>query len=261
MDTWYKMDILLNITGPFTRERINEKTRKESEFWVGGPGSGTWMPFDEINGHPPEVGKRDPETKKDYTDARVLERGIDELIGLCKGIIADGTVEPSEANFLKSWLDNNPEIANMWPANVLTQRISSIFEDGVVDTDEQADLAELLAKLTGTVPGVSDAEQLATRLPIDDPGPDVEYRDKKFCLTGKFIYGTRQKCERIILAKGGICQAQPNFDTDYLVIGALGNSEWLHSSYGRKIEMVLSNRKKGAKTAIISEEHWTFFIH
>ncbi len=64
----------------------------------------------------------------------------------------------------------------------------------------------------------------------------------------------------VIQAKGGTCQAEPNPDTDYLVIGALGSPDWTHSPYGQKVERVLNYRQQGANTSIISEEHWTFFL-
>jgi hypothetical protein len=233
---------------------------KEPNFWVNGPDHEVWIPVDAIE----ELLSESPPSETDAGKekrAHVLERCIDELIGLCKGIIADGRVEQNEAEFLKSWLENNREVAGVWPANVLNERINKIFADGVIDEGEQVDLAHLLARFTGVVPGVSDAEQLATRLPVDDPVPDVDFTGKSFCLTGKFVFGSRQNCEQVILAKGGACQPRPDGDTDYLVIGALGNHEWSHSPYGEKVEWVLNNREQGAKAAIIAEEHWTFFLN
>ncbi|WIG54912.1 MAG: hypothetical protein OJF61_000698 [Rhodanobacteraceae bacterium] len=47
------------------------------------------------------------------------DRQIDTLIGISKGIIADGKVDQSEAEFLMSWLvqsrqaSDNPVIANL----------------------------------------------------------------------------------------------------------------------------------------------------
>ena len=260
MDKWYKMDVLLNVTGPYTKMELKQQARKEPNFWVGGSSVEDWTPVDTVrdlhSGSPSPVHLHNMETGK----ARILERCLDELIGICKGIIADGNVDPKEAEFLKSWLENNHEVAKIWPANVLAERIRAIFADGIVDHQEQTELAELLAKMTGSVPGLSDAEQLAMRLPIDDPAPMVEFPGKTFCLTGKFVFGSRNKCENVIAAKGGKCQEQPDLATDYLVIGALGSREWIHSSYGRKIEQVLRHREKGAGTSIISEEHWTFFV-
>ena len=143
---------------------------------------------------------------------------------------------------------------------MLNERVNQIFQDGVVDQEEQVALQQLLAKFTGGVPGGTDAESFATRLPVDDPPPDVVFEGNSFCLTGKFIMGAKQKCEEMVLNRGGKHHRQPAMDTDYLVIGALGSPHWSHSTHGWKVEQVLKNRDEGAKTIIVSEEHWTFFL-
>ncbi|ERL01426.1 hypothetical protein O999_06660 [Pseudomonas putida LF54] len=42
----------------------------------------------------------------------------------------------------------------------------------------------------------------------------------------------------------------------YLVIGSIGNEQWLHSSYGTKIKKAVEIREAGANIAIVSEAHW-----
>ncbi len=149
---------------------------------------------------------------------------------------------------------------HIWPANVLQERITRIFEDGVVDQQEQMDLERLLTRLTGVSSTVSDAEFLATRLPVDDPLPDVRFPGSSFCLTGKFVLGSREKCERLIVELGGEYHPQPGPGTNFLVIGALGSPFWAHSTHGRKVEAVMEHRGNGAATCIVPEEHWTFFL-
>ncbi|HAW32731.1 MAG TPA: hypothetical protein DCY03_32270, partial [Planctomycetaceae bacterium] len=56
-----------------------------------------------------------------FNAARLNDRKIDELIGLCKGVLADGEVTQFEVEFLQNWLRNNQEISEHWPANVLYQ--------------------------------------------------------------------------------------------------------------------------------------------
>lgn len=260
MGDWYIKDVLGNVTGPHLFSWIREKADHMPNFWVTKPGDDDWSPVEKVLlEFPGSVLPVTPEIQRDNT-ILLLERGINELIGLCKGIIADGRVDPNEAIFLKSWLESNQDVADVWPANVLTERIEKIFADGVVDEDEQKDLALLLAKFTGITPGMTDAEALATRLPVDDPMPDVHFDGHTFSLTGNFVLGSRKKCESKILAKGGRYQAQPERKTDYLVIGALGSPFWSHSTYGRKVKEVMEHRRHGAEIAIISEEHWTFFL-
>jgi len=89
----------------------------------------------------------------------------------------------------------------------------------------------------------------------------VIVKGKTFCLTGEFTIGTRKSCENIIKELGGDVKKQPTLKTDYLVVGILGSEEWIHSSFGRKIEQAVNFRdvrKTGIK--IISEEHFIKFL-
>jgi hypothetical protein len=47
-----------------------------------------------------------------FNHSRLNDRKVDELIGLCKGLIADGVVNQAEAEFIQSWLRNNKEVSN-----------------------------------------------------------------------------------------------------------------------------------------------------
>lgn len=196
-----------------------------------------------------------------YNRARLTDRSIDELLGLCRGIIADGAVNIEEARFLTQWMEANREAANQWPANVLYGRIHAMLADGILDPAEQTELFDLLGKMTGGgVPPGQYIANLSTSLPLTTPAPTVYFENRFFCMTGKFIYGPRQQCESAILARGGKVQGRPTTDTHYLVIGVLGSSDWIHSTYGRKIEYAIELRESGRPIAIVSEDHWLRFL-
>ncbi len=260
MNDWYIMDALRNVSGPHALSWIKGRVRKGPNFWVGQPGGTDWVPADHIREEDADAIELKAPQSGAESKTHLLERGINELIGLCKGIIADGKVDPNEAKFLRSWLENNQQVADLWPANVLQERLVKIFSDGIVDEQEQEELTRLLARFTGGTPGVSDAEPLATRLPLDDPEPKVEFKGKSFCFTGILVMGSKARCRENIEERGGIYHNQPQRKTDYLVIGALGSPFWTHSTHGEKVELVLANRESGGKTAIVSEEHWTFYL-
>lgn len=61
---------------------------------------------------------------------RRIDAGIDELIGLIRGILADGEVSEAETVFLAAWTLKHAEIAADWPVNVLARRLNRIFADG-----------------------------------------------------------------------------------------------------------------------------------
>ncbi len=64
-------------------------------------------------------------------------------------------------------------------------------------------------------------------------------------------------CERAILKLGGIAVDNINKNLNYLVIGALIEPSWIHSTYGRKIEKAVGYRDKGDDLCIVSERQWT----
>lgn len=210
---------------------------------------GKWIEGTDDHGQPLEKG---------FHARRVAGRTMDEMLGICKGIISDGVVVPKEAEFLKGWLANNPEVASVWPAKVLGERLSRIYADGQVDDEELEDLRELLAKATGETSEGQTGERKSTQLPLDDPAPEVAFTGTLFCFTGKFAFGTRKACESAVIDRGGECQKQPSHQTSYLVIGTLGSRDWIHTSHGRKIEAANQFKADGvAETAIIDEEHWS----
>lgn len=186
---------------------------------------------------------------------RVQDRLIDELIGVCRGVIADGRVDEKEAIFLGQWIENHREIADRWPVNILYSRLVEMLKDGILNSEEEIELLTTLRDLTGESALYQEPNR-STSLPLDKPLPAVEFSDKTFSVTGRFVFGSKVDCEETILEMGGHVTDMPSSDTDYLVIGELCSPEWVHTTFGRSIERAVELRDSGANIAIISEEHW-----
>ncbi|MCB1645731.1 MAG: BRCT domain-containing protein [Pseudomonadales bacterium] len=183
------------------------------------------------------------------------DRLIDELIGICRGVIADGRVDEREAIFVGQWIENHRDIADRWPVNVLYARITEMLKDGVLSSSEQAELLETLKELTGETSTYQEPNR-STSLPLDKPEPEVIFEGKTFSLTGRFVYGSLIECEETIAELGGYIDEAPTRDTDYLIIGELCSPEWVHTTFGRSIERAVALREEGSGIRIISEEHW-----
>ncbi|MFT4797952.1 MAG: hypothetical protein ACI9W1_001376, partial [Candidatus Azotimanducaceae bacterium] len=166
---------------------------------------------------------------------RVQDRLIDELIGVCRGVIADGRVDESEAIFLGQWIENHREIADRWPVNILYTRLVEMLKDGILTSDEQVELLGTLRDLTGESTLYQEPNR-STSLPLDKPAPAVDFTNKIFSLTGRFVFGSKVDCEDTILEMGGDIVDMPSSDTDFLVIGELCSPEWVHTTFGRSIE-------------------------
>ncbi len=196
-------------------------------------------------------------------------RNIDELIGICRGVAFDNHVNQSEAESLAQWLYSQPALLSIWPANVLYERLRDVLSDGVVDKKEAAELLQLLKQVLGDKPNLSESfddktgevayETASTALPVTEPDTIV-FESRSFVLTGKFASGTRAECELEVTRRGGVCQKKPNQMTDYVVVGEVGSRDWVHSSWGRKIEKAVAMQEEGYNIQVISESHWVKFL-
>ena len=198
---------------------------------------------------------------RDYRKNQVADRQIDEVIGLCKGILADGMVNQGEAETLLKWLENNRESANKWPNCVLYPRIEAMLQDGILDDEEESELLALLTGVTGSPEHTAEGTSASTALPLDDPAPRVSFNNEVFCLTGRFASGPRREVEAAVEKRGGHLKDSPTKKTSFLVIGELGSRDWQHSPFGRKIEKAIEYREKGAPIALISEERFFEYLH
>lgn len=183
---------------------------------------------------------------------RVAERSIDELLGICKGFIADRSLSEEEVYFLTSWLKANEHVANVWPANVLVDRINRTLEDKVLLTEEREDLFTLLTEIVGQG---KDGPASSTSLPLTKPSPPIFFTDHRFVLTGRFVMAHRSDVAYEIQARGGTVLDNVTSEAHFLVIGTIGSRDWLHSTHGRKIEKAVAMVERGHSIALVSEEH------
>ena len=192
--------------------------------------------------------------------SRVARRSMDELLGLAKGMLADGRIVQQEAEYLLKWLEANYEIADRWPANVLLDRLTLFLEDGLLDRDEEKDLLDILRQFTGELPLHDAYAPAPTTLPLDQPPPPVEHEGRAFCFTGTFVFGPRKEVEAAAKELGAVIKRDVIKALDYLVIGSLATKDWIHANFGRKIEKAVKYKGQGASIKIVHEDHWAQFV-
>jgi NAD-dependent DNA ligase len=189
------------------------------------------------------------------TDARLLRRGSESLIGIASGLIADGELNNREIQFLSLWLSENQGIATTWPGEVIYKRVRDVLADGVITTEERDYLYKSLMELVGGAFCDDGAIASApTDLPVD-ASTVVLIPGLSFCLTGQFLFGTRSVCERAITRLGGKI-GTVNKKLDFLVIGELSSRDWKYSSFGTKIESAMKIKQEGASLSIVTEAQW-----
>jgi NAD-dependent DNA ligase len=185
---------------------------------------------------------------------RIGSRQMDELIGLARGIAADGTINLSEAEFLQKWLAANQSISDQPLIRTLFARVSEMLRDDVLDADESAELLDTLNRFSNRDFELGEVLK-STSLPFCSPAPDLTFGGQAYCFTGTFSYGQRKHCEAVVTEKGGICASLMQ-KTNVLVVGLYATESWKHSSFGNKILKATEWRDAGKPICIVSEEHW-----
>jgi NAD-dependent DNA ligase len=201
---------------------------------------------------------RDQELLNQFNGRRIEARQVDELIGLSRGLTADGVINQMEAEFLVGWLAANAGAIDNPVITHLYRHIGGVLADGVLDKEEAADLLSTLEAFTGG--NIEIGESLkSTTLPLCDPAPDIQFENQNFCLTGTFNFGGRHQCQLEIIARGGCCGSLTK-KTNFLVIGGYATESWKHSTFGLKVIKAVEMKDSGVPIAIVSEEHWRAFL-
>lgn len=191
-----------------------------------------------------------------------IRKSIDQLSGICSGILADGLVTDTEALFFADYVQKFASYQPAWPFTDILARVQRIFSDGICDEEEREELKLVMEALCGHEKHLKAGETYSSTLPFDSPFPTpIAFPGRNFVVTGKFAFGSRSKVISAIEDRGGNGTASPpRLDTHYLVVGLFASRDWAFTNYGRKIERAVELRNQSTGMAIISEQHWKEFI-
>lgn len=183
-----------------------------------------------------------------------IDRGVDELIGICRGLLFTGYVTYSQIEQLHNWFQANPYINRHFVGRTLHQLVSQVVARGELTEDGELSLLTCLQDICGVHPASVNG---STKLPLTHPPPTVVIKGSLFVLTGTFKLGNRAFMTEFIESLGGkVSDKTVLLDTDYLLIGDIGSNAWKHSTHGRKIEKAVELRESGHNIAIIDEAHF-----
>ena len=190
-----------------------------------------------------------------FNRKNVDDRQIDTLIGLSKGLTADGVISQSEAEFLLTWLVQNRAASQNPIIGNLLSKVSTILADGVLDADEAHELLLTLRGITGEHAEIGELAK-PTTLPVNLPPKPIVFPERSFLLTGTFVFGTRRQCQEAVESLGGLIANGVTKSLNYLVIGSYVTDSWAHETFGRKIQKAVEYQAQGVPLIIVTEEHW-----
>lgn len=194
-----------------------------------------------------------------FNRARLDYRQVTELIGVCRGCIADGLVNEQEAAFLQKWLAAHAGITINPVVCDLVRKITHLLEAKVQHQEDAKALFEVLENFTGSDFELGELLK-SSGLPFDEPQPGLQFAGMRYCFTGTFAFGSRNECEAAVHKRGAEAGSLTK-GTNYLVIGAYATESWIQSAYGRKIERAMELKQQGCPIAIVGESHWFGFVN
>ena len=177
-------------------------------------------------------------------------------LAIATGLVADGTINQQEAEFLKGWIETHLAHLGDPVINILYRRLGNMLSDGILQADEASELLDLLHQLTGGPATLQRGYTAPTTLPLDIPPPALDWTGRVFVFTGVMAFGRRQDCEQLVIERGAQVSGTVTRKTSFLVVGSIGNEQWLNSTYGLKIKKAVELRESGLPLAIIGEDHW-----
>ena len=178
------------------------------------------------------------------------------LSGLCKGVISDNQLSDDEVHYLKWWLSQNGLLKDNYPGCELYKLITEILSDNIITQEERNKLKSMLVDFTGADPENGIVDGMSIGGALFDNIENIDLAQKTLCFTGKFVYGSREKCEKKAKEFGCSIIKDCRTDLDYMIVGTLNSRDWIYQSFGRKIEKAKEYQKQGYKVKIISEEQW-----
>jgi putative phage-type endonuclease len=188
-DEWYFLDAATNSHGPLPAREVVSHSERLDAYYVWREGMADWvvnrncLEFLTLCQSPPVIDN--PAKKIEST------KTMSELIGLCRGIIADNKVTTAEVMFLNSWLQDVGFISE-WPASEIAQTMERILEDGIITKEEKEELKKLLQRITGdSAPPAEVVCQVLEALDFPQPAPTKSV----FCSIVQLDQGTPEWLE------------------------------------------------------------------
>lgn len=182
-----------------------------------------------------------------------IQKACEQLAAICRQLLDDNYLSNNEILFLRRWLKEHADLVGEWPGDIVYKRIEQVLADGYIEPDEREHLTETLELV---VSGQLSRPPRTEAMPVEDAGP-IDIRDRVFCFSGRFVYGSKVACQRATMTAGAFAIKRPSNQLDYLVVGDRTGDNWRQTEVGNHVDLVRGFRAAGSNIGIISEEQWS----
>lgn len=190
---------------------------------------------------------------------------------LAREIAKTGDIPNAEILLMRRHIESSSSCRENFPGIFLIKWLRAMIDgNDVIDPLLRPQFLEAIVSINkGPTTEIEDSEEKVSIVIIDgvprlqyDDTPSVpefdfpdtlDFKDRFFCFSGKFSFGTRTQCEAQVAQRLGKLSRRPVLSTDYLIIGSLGG-------YGAKVDEVNELKRRGSLVRIVPEEHWVKFL-
>jgi NAD-dependent DNA ligase len=190
----------------------------------------------------------------------VVTSDIQRLQGIFHGILSDNIITDEEVIKLDAWLEDNSHLIGHYPYDEVCSLITSILADHKITDEEKNHLkvffSEFILEDTNSIIDFDEIQKLKQSISfagVCTTNPQISFRNKQFCFTGKSNKSNRDEIIKTIKSLDGIYINSVSSKTNYLVYGDGGSPCWAYSCYGRKVEQAVNLRKKNHGIQIVYE--------
>lgn len=162
------------------------------------------------------------------------------LMGILEGISCDGEITLQELDTLKQWMVDNMHLKGNYPFDTIFITINKVIEDRIVTFDESEELIELFNEFLNPIKVKNET--------------CLNLSGKKVCLTGNFIYGSKDEIGGLIIKNGGEMSSGVTKKTSIVVVGGEGSKDWSYGNFGTKVKKAMELKSNGLDIEIIREE-------
>lgn len=182
---------------------------------------------------------------------------IDEFLGFCAGIIADGKVHEAEALAIKRRFELDPELAQSAKVAKIYRVVADALMDGNLDDDEQRDIRKWIVRLAGDGYAAAVSQALPPHLPemIADQRAIV-FEDRVFVVAGVLGVGPGYEIASMLGALGGELADEVSHETDFLIVAHDAARDWLAGRIASEIDAARRLIANGAGLKFVSEQEF-----
>jgi hypothetical protein len=197
-------------------------------------------------------------TVNPYFDA--LRSGIQVLLGLLAGIVANRRASPEELQAIASWSDEWSHLQGLWPFDEAVSIATHLINSNAPPDERYSYLRAMVDQfpLAGEYEE-SWAPPLIQGICAVDP--QLIFPEKCYVFTGASARGERKILEQRVMELGGRAHGRVTRDVDYLIVCDETCPHWAFSCYGRKVEQAYKLRRDGHPIVIAHElDFWDALV-